>query len=149
MDILHKSSNYSWSYLKVQRNDVLIRVKIISVLYKALHYKPSNASCLYYALALENKAFIQRLCSLRSIAIASTIMVVEQVSTSLQVKNTRLFKNTSTLIPGMPDWSTVQKSINIMYRINKEQKLHDHPNSYRKSIGQNPAPFHDKKHSIN
>lgn len=102
MDTLHKSSNYSRSYLKVQRNDVLIRVKIISVLYKALHYKPLNASCLYYTLALENKAFIQRLCSLRSIPIASMIMVVEQVSTSLQVKNTRLFKNTSTLIPGMP-----------------------------------------------
>lgn len=94
---VHKSSNYSLSYLEAQRNDVLVRVKITSMLYKALQCGPVGGSYFSHALALENREFTQRLCSLRSMLIASMVMLVEQVSTLLQVRKTRLFKNTSIL----------------------------------------------------
>ena len=87
----------------MERNDVLIRVKITSMLYKALQHKPLNGSYLHYALATENTEFIQRPRSLRSALSASTITPVQQGSTFPQVKNTKLFKNISTLIPGMQD----------------------------------------------
>ena len=115
-DTFHKSSNYLLSCSKVQRNDVLIRVKITSMLYKALQHKPLNGSYLHYALAIENTEFIQRPHSLRSALSASTITLVEQGSIFPQVKNTKLFKNISTLIPGMQDWFNIQKSINRTVR---------------------------------
>ena len=61
MDTFSKSSNYLLSCSKVQRNDVLIRVKITSrsilqnaSMYEALQYKPWHGSYLHYALAIEN-----------------------------------------------------------------------------------------------
>ena len=91
-DTFHKSSNYLLSCSKVQRNDVLIRVKITSMLYKALQYKPLNGSYLHYALAIENTEFIQRPHSLRSALSASTITLVEQGSIFPQVKSNTFIK---------------------------------------------------------
>lgn len=76
----HRSSSYSLSIqtqLKVKGNSILTKVKITSIFYKALQYKLLNSSYLYYITTLKNKAFIQRLYSLRSTATANMVILVE------------------------------------------------------------------------
>jgi hypothetical protein len=48
-------------------------------------------------------------------------------------------------IPGMQGWFNIRKSINITKHINRSKgKNHTILSKGRKSLSQNPTPFHDK-----